>query len=77
MQSFHQVSPSRFTHLITYLLAHLSIFLSVLYVWFYVTVQSAYKEPAYKELLVIRNLFSFHNLYQGTSSLYVYKELRL
>ena len=33
------------------------------------TVMSAYKEPAYKELLVIRNLFLFPNHYQGTSSL--------
>jgi len=41
------------------------------------TVKSAYKEPAYKELPVIRNRFSFPNLYQKTSLLYVYKELRL
>ena len=46
------------------------------------TVKSAYKEPAYKELSVIRNWFSFPNLNQetsnqGTSSLYVCKEFRL
>ena len=40
-------------------------------------IQSAYKEPTYKELLVIRNWFSFTNIYHETSSLYVYKELRL
>ena len=28
------------------------------------TVESAYKEPAYKELPVLRNWFSFPNLYQ-------------
>jgi len=42
----------------------------------YITVESAYKESAYKELPVIRNWFYFPNLYQGTSSLHVYKELR-
>ena len=42
-----------------------------------ITVESAYKEPAYKELPVIRNWFYFPELYQGTSSLHVYKELRL
>ena len=46
------------------------------------TVKSAYKEPAYTELAytkltVVRNWFSFPNLYQGTSSLKVYKELLL
>jgi len=43
------------------------------------TVKSAYKEPAYKELPVIRNWFSLPNLYQGTtkhSSLYLSKELQ-
>jgi len=40
-------------------------------------VKSTYKEPAYKELLVIRNWFQFLNHYQGTSSIYVYKELWL
>jgi len=40
------------------------------------TVESAYKEPAYKELPVIRNWFYFPELYQGTRSLHVYKELR-
>jgi len=39
-----------------------------------ITVMSAYKEPAYKELLVIRNWFSFPNPKQETSSLYVNKE---
>ena len=29
-------------------------------------VKSVYKKPAYKECLVIRNWFSFPNLYQGT-----------
>jgi len=38
---------------------------------------STYKKPAYKELLVIRHWFLFSYLYQGTSSLYVYRELRL
>jgi len=38
------------------------------------TVKSPYKEPAYKELLVIRNRFPFPNLYQGTSLLYAYKK---
>ena len=40
---------------------------------------SAYKEPAYKELPVTRDLFILTNLYQGTSSLYMYfyEELRL
>ena len=38
------------------------------------TVKSAYKEPDNKELPVIRNYFSFPNLQQGTSLLYVYKE---
>ena len=42
-----------------------------------ITVKSAYNEPAYKELQIIRNKFAFPNLFQGTSSLYVYKELRL
>jgi len=44
-----------------------------------ITVESAYKEPAYKELPVIRNWFYFPELYQGTtcSSLHVYKKLRL
>ena len=41
------------------------------------TVKSAYKEPAYKELPVIRNWFAFPNLQQGISSLYDFKELRL
>jgi len=41
------------------------------------TVESANKEPTYKELPVIRNYFYFPNLYQGTSSLHVYKELWL
>jgi len=42
------------------------------------TVKSAYKEPAYKERSVnTRNEFSFPNLKQGTSSLYVYKVLWL
>jgi len=41
------------------------------------TVYSAYKEPASKELLVTGNYFLFTNLYEGTSSPYVYKELRL
>jgi len=45
--------------------------------------EPAYKEHAYKELvykeqlLVIRNWFLFHNLYQGTSSMFDYKELWL
>jgi len=34
------------------------------------TVKSAYKEPAYKIILLIRNRFSFPNIYQETSSLY-------
>jgi len=38
---------------------------------------SAYTEPAYKELPIIRKWFYFTNLYQGTSSLYVYKELHI
>jgi len=38
------------------------------------TVKSAYKEPAYKELLVVRNWFSLPNLYLGIGSLNVYKE---
>ena len=38
---------------------------------FYTTVKAAYKESAYKELILI------FNLYQGTSSLYVVTELRL
>jgi len=42
-----------------------------------IIVKSTYKEPAYKELPVIRNWFSFPNLYHETSSLYVYKELML
>jgi len=37
----------------------------------------SYEEPANKELPVIMNGFSFPNPYQGTGSLYVYKELRL
>jgi len=37
------------------------------------TVKSACKEPAYKELLVIRNWFSFPNIYQGTIVLDVNK----
>jgi len=41
------------------------------------TVKSAYKEPAYKDLPVIRIWFLFPNLKQETSSPYVYKELRL
>jgi len=41
------------------------------------TVKSTYKEPAYKELPVIRNWFSFPNRYQGNSSLYVDKKLQL
>jgi len=41
------------------------------------TVNYVYKEPAYNELHVIRNWFSFPNIHQGTSSLYVYNELRL
>jgi len=44
--------------------------------WKHNTVRSAYKEPAYKEMLDIRNWFSFSNLEQGTSTLYIYKELR-
>ena len=36
----------------------------------YCTVNSVYNEPTYKALLVL-------HLYQGTSSLYVYKELSL
>ena len=44
---------------------------------YYIKVKSAYKEPAYNELPVIRNWFLFPNLYQGTSLLYIYKELRL
>jgi len=43
----------------------------------HITVKSAHKEPANKELPVIRNWLLFLNLYQGTSSLYIYKELRL
>jgi len=40
--------------------------------------KSAYKEPAYKELPLIKNWFSFQSQYlQGTSSLYVYNEPRL
>ena len=34
---------------------------------------STYKEPAYKELQVIRNRFSFPNLYKGT----IHEELRI
>ena len=41
------------------------------------TVEFDYKEPTYKELSVIRNWFSFHNLKEGTSLPYAYKELRL
>ena len=41
------------------------------------TVKSAYRKSAYKKIPVIRYWFSFPNHYQGTSSLYVYKELRL
>jgi len=41
------------------------------------TVKSAYSETASKELLAIRKLLSFPNLYYGTHSLYVYKELWL
>jgi len=40
-------------------------------------VMSAYKEPANKELPVIGNCFLFLSLYQGISTLHVYKELRL
>ena len=40
------------------------------------TVKPGYKELAYKELPVIRNRFSFPNVYQWTSSFYVYKKLR-
>jgi len=40
-------------------------------------VKFAYKEPAYKEVPVIKNGYLFPNLYQGTSSLYVTMELRL
>ena len=39
--------------------------------------EPVYKEPIYKELPFIRNWFSFPNLYQGTISLYLYKELQL
>jgi len=41
-----------------------------------ISVVSADKDPVYKELPVIRNLFSFPNLKQGTtgSSLYGYTE---
>ena len=46
--------------------------------WIHIhTVKSAYKEPAYKELPVIRNWFLFSNPYQETISLYIYKELWL
>ena len=41
------------------------------------TVQSSYKEPAYKKFLVIRIWFLFPNMYQGTSLKYIYKVLRL
>ena len=39
------------------------------------TVKSTYKEPAYKELY--KELIFILHSYQGTSSLYVYKELLL
>ena len=41
------------------------------------TVKSIYNESAYKELLDIKNWFSFPNHRQGKSSLNVYKKLRL
>jgi len=41
------------------------------------TAKSVYKEPAYKELPVIRNLHSIPNLNKCTNSLYIYKEFRL
>jgi len=34
--------------------------------------ESAYKDSANKELLFIRNIFSFPNLYQETSPLYTF-----
>jgi len=40
------------------------------------TVMCAYKEPAFQELPVITNYFSFSNLKQRTCLLYVYKEPR-
>ena len=40
------------------------------------TEQSTYTESAYNKLPVKRKQVSFPNLYQGTSSLYVYRELR-
>ena len=46
----------------TFIIPHI---ISVLYIllWPQNTVKSAYKEPAYKELLVIRNWFLFPSLY--------------
>jgi len=41
------------------------------------TVKSAYKEPAYKDLPVIRNWITLPNLYEETSSLNVNREFRL
>jgi len=39
------------------------------------TVKSGYYKSADKELRVIRNWFSYHNSYQGNSSLHVYRQL--
>jgi len=41
------------------------------------TVKSAYKEFAYKDILVKRNWFSFPIFFLGISSIYVYKKLQL
>ena len=61
-----------FRELCYYNILHLALFPR-----FPFTVNSAYNEPAYKKLLVIRNCCSFPNLYQGTSLFYVYQEHRL
>jgi len=44
---------------------------------FFLSSNSAYNQPADKKLLVIRNWVAFLKLYQGSSLLYINKELWL